>query len=125
MYLARDLNNGELLAAKSMDLRRYLREFESEVSVMSTLSHEGLIGYRGSEVLDSVGVIYMDYMPCPTLFDHISRSGPLPEKDSLQIFRNLVEALDAMHKRGVAHKDLKPENCLFKNQYWFDFCSVY
>jgi serine/threonine protein kinase len=110
VYLARDLKTGDLVAAKSMDLRRYLREFESEVSVMSTLSHEGLIGYRGSEVLDSVGLIYMDYMPFPTLFDHISRSGSLPERDSLNIFCNLVEALHAMHKQGVAHKDLKPEN---------------
>jgi len=110
VYLARDQKTGELLAAKSMDLRRYLREFETEVSVMSTITHEGLIGYRGSEVVDSVGFIYMDYMPFPTLFDHISRSGPLPEKDSLRIFHNLVEALAALHKKGVAHKDLKPEN---------------
>jgi len=110
VYLARDNKTGELVAAKSMDLRRYLREFESEVTVLSCSSHEGVIGYRGSEVIDSVGLIYMDYVPHPTLAEYLNQKGPLPESEALSIFKSLVEALDALHKQGVAHKDLKPEN---------------
>jgi len=110
VFLAKDLKTGSLLAAKSICLKRYYREFEAEVSVMSCLTHEGLIGYRGSEVMDSVGIIYMDYVTNPTLFEFINRSGNLPEKDSLKIFTYLVEALEVMHRSGVAHKDLKPEN---------------
>jgi len=110
VYLARDCKTGELVAAKSMDLRRFLKEFESEVSVLSCLSHSGLIGYRGSEVMDSVGLIYMDYVPHPTLLEHMNRYGALAEKEAFNIFRSLVDAIDSVHKQGVAHKDLKPEN---------------
>jgi len=110
VYLAQDSKNGEFIAAKAMDLRRYNREFEAEASIMSCFDHVGLIGYRGSEILDGVGYLYMDYVSSPTLFDYVGRSGRLTEGESLKIFWNLVDAISSLHARGVAHKDLKPEN---------------
>lgn len=111
VYLAQDTKTGDFVAAKSMDLRRFTREFESEVSIMmSRNNHHGLIGYRGSEILDGVGFIYMDYISSPTLFDYVGSSGKLSEAESLKIFWNLIEAVDSLHQQGVAHKDLKPEN---------------
>jgi len=110
VYLARALSTNELIAAKAIDLRLHSREFETEVGIMSTLSHDGLIKYRGSEVMGGVGFIYMDFVSHPTLFDYINRSGGLSEKDSLNIFSHLVDVVELMHRQGVAHKDLKPEN---------------
>jgi serine/threonine protein kinase len=110
VYLARDPKTNELLAAKAIDLRLHNREFESEVAVLSTISNGNLIKYRGSEVMGSVGFIFMDYVSHPTLSDYLKQSGGLPEKDSLRMFSHLVEALESLHGQGVAHKDLKPEN---------------
>jgi len=110
VYLARDPKTNELLAAKGIDLRLHSREFESEVAVLSTVSNGNLIKYRGSEVLGSVGFIFMDYVSHPTLSDYLNQVGGLPEQDSLKIFSSLVEALESLHNQGIAHKDLKPEN---------------
>jgi len=110
VYLARDPKTNELLAAKAIDLRLHNREFEAEVAVLSTISNGNLIKYRGSEVLGSIGFIFMDYVSSPTLSDYLNQSGGLPEQDSLKIFSSLVEALQSLHNQGIAHKDLKPEN---------------
>lgn len=41
------------------------------------------------------------------LFDHIVERGFYSEKDASVIVRQLCEAVDFMHKHGVAHRDLK------------------
>ena len=38
--------------------------------------------------------------------------GPLPVADALSVAIKLVEALEALHRRGVIHKDLNPANIL-------------
>jgi len=110
VYLARDPKTNELLAAKAIDLRMHNREYEAEVAVLSTVSNGNIIKYRGSEVMGSVGFIFMDFVSHPTLADYLKQAGALPEKESLKIFSHLVEALNSLHNQGVAHKDLKPEN---------------
>jgi Tol biopolymer transport system component len=36
--------------------------------------------------------------------------GPLPMKEALSIARQIVEALEAAHEKGITHRDLKPAN---------------
>ncbi|KAH9512972.1 hypothetical protein Btru_037196 [Bulinus truncatus] len=47
------------------------------------------------------------------LFDRIVEKGSYTEKDASLLIRQVLEAVDYMHDRGVVHRDLKPENLLF------------
>ena len=40
---------------------------------------------------------------------------PLPPDEALQIFRELMFALGDIHEQGVLHRDLKPQNLMFRN----------
>ena len=44
-----------------------------------------------------------------TLADRLKR-GPVPVDEALQIAKQILEALEAAHERGVCHRDLKPAN---------------
>ena len=47
------------------------------------------------------------------LFDHVANNGgPLPEAEAMEIFQQLVSVVAWLHRRGVAHRDLKLDNCL-------------
>jgi len=46
------------------------------------------------------------------LFDQIIARGTYSERDAANIIRQVLEAVDFMHKNGIAHRDLKPENIL-------------
>ncbi|XP_050414133.1 calcium/calmodulin-dependent protein kinase type 1 isoform X2 [Patella vulgata] len=47
------------------------------------------------------------------LFDRIVEKGSYTEKDASLLIKQVLEAVDFMHERGVVHRDLKPENLLY------------
>ena len=51
----------------------------------------------------------MELVDGPTLADRI-KQGAIPLDEALPIARQIVDALEAAHEKGVVHRDLKPGN---------------
>ncbi|KAH7329269.1 Calcium/calmodulin dependent protein kinase [Stachybotrys elegans] len=50
------------------------------------------------------------------LFDRICEQGRFTEKDASQTIKQVLSAVDFLHKNNVVHRDLKPENLLYVTQ---------
>ncbi|MGI5187344.1 protein kinase domain-containing protein [Promicromonospora sp. CA-289599] len=53
-----------------------------------------------------------EYVPGPTLAQAIAELGSLPEAAVRELVAGLAEALDAIHREGLVHRDVKPTNVL-------------
>jgi len=113
VHLGREIQSGKQVAVKVMDLRKYEREFESEIRVLALLDDiSGVVRLHHSQVIRDTGYIYMDYVPHPNLFNYVRRHRALPQEKALKIFANLLAAVEGIHVEGIAHRDLKPDNIM-------------
>jgi len=113
IHVGRDMQTGEQVAVKVMDLRRYDREFDSEVRTLALLDDvPGIVKYRHSNVIRDNGYIYLDYIPHPNLYNFVRRNKRLSEEKALTVFWNVLSTLEGIHAQGIAHCDLKPDNIM-------------
>jgi len=113
VYRATDTRLGRDVAIKVLtgefarDPERLAR-FEREARVLASLNHPNIAAIygfeRGFEQADSVPFLVLEYVPGETI------RGPLAIEDVLAIARQIADALEAAHEKGVVHRDLKPAN---------------
>ena len=94
-----------------------LARFEKEIKATAQLQHPGLVSiYEMCECkLDGIKLNFfsMNYLSGGELKDKIIEG--LNEKEALDIFLQLAEALGHAHDNNLIHRDIKPQNVLFNN----------
>ncbi|XP_065171466.1 testis-specific serine/threonine-protein kinase 3-like isoform X2 [Atheta coriaria] len=91
----------------------YLKKFlPREIEVVKGLKHPNLI--RFLQAIETTHRVYivMEYADNGSLLDIIRKESYIPEGRARRWFRQLVEAIEYCHDRGVVHRDIKCENLL-------------
>ena len=91
-----------------------LARFEREAKVLASLNHPNIGSIYGLEEAEGVRALVLELIEGPTLADRIAQ-GPIPLDEALPIAKQIAEALEAAHERGVIHRDLKPANIKVKD----------
>ncbi len=109
VYRARDPRLAREVAIKVLppefvrDPERLAR-FEREARVLASLNHPNIAAIYGFEQSEGVPFLVLEFVPGETV------EGPLPVPEALAMARQIAEALEAAHEKGVIHRDLKPAN---------------
>src|SRR6201984_2494016 len=114
VYQATDAKLGRSVAIKflpaafSHDTERVAR-FQREARVLASLNHPNIAAIHGVEEIDTRHFLVMELVPGETLADRVKR-GAIPIEEVLPIAKQIAEALEEAHEKGVVHRDLKPAN---------------
>lgn len=95
------------------DMARARQRIEREAEVLTRLHHPNVVALL--EVLeegDEVTLV-MPYLTGGTLADRVTRHGPAPADEVVQLAEALSSALAAAHRAGIVHRDIKPANVIF------------
>ncbi|KAK3401115.1 kinase-like domain-containing protein [Sordaria brevicollis] len=118
VYLATDVETGQQLACKVHNLDRrprshqILRRIKQEAILLSYLDHPNILSIKAAFESEHSVYIFTELATGGDLFSLLSREGTLPEIEIRWIIRQVLNAVDYIHKKGVAHRDIKPENVL-------------
>ena len=119
VYLARDTKLDRDVAIKCLpeelsgDDDR-LQRFEREAKLLASLNHPNIASIYGLEEVDGKRYLILEYIEGDTLEERLRR-GALPLDEALPIAKQIAEAIEAAHEKGVIHRDLKPANVKFTN----------
>lgn len=96
-------------AATAAAAERFLREGR----LLARLDHPHVVAVHQAGQADGLFYLVMDRLEGERLSDRL-RSGPLLIPDVLRLALELLDAVSAIHRAGVVHRDIKPDNVLFK-----------
>ena len=114
VYRAHDTRLGRDVALKLLppgftaDAERLAR-FTREARLLASLNHLNIGTIHGFEEAEGMRALVLELVEGDTLADRVAR-GPLPIPETLAIARQIADALEAAHDKGVVHRDLKPAN---------------
>src|SRR6266850_209217 len=114
VYRARDTKLKRDVAIKilpdefALDPDRVIR-FQREAEVLASLNHPNIAAIYDIEEASGSRYLVLELVEGDTLADRLGR-GPIPVEEALRIAKNICEALEAAHEKGVVHRDLKPAN---------------
>ena len=123
-YLAREVDGdgkptGPELAIKVLYAHRdtgpYLRRLANEAQILRELDNPYIVEYQGFvQRRGKPPYLITTFESGGTLWDHIRKMGPLSADVAAGVLRQILGALVQAHKRGVIHRDLKPQNVLLR-----------
>ncbi len=116
VYRARDTRLDRDVAVKVLPAHltrspEFKQRFEREARSISQLTHPNICTLHDIGQHDGTDFLVMELLEGETLAQRLTK-GPLPLDQVLRHGVEIASALDAAHRKGVVHRDLKPGNVM-------------
>jgi Tol biopolymer transport system component/tRNA A-37 threonylcarbamoyl transferase component Bud32 len=86
-----------------------LDRLRREAQLLAALNNPHIAHIHGLEDESGAPALVLELVEGSTLAERIT-DGPLPFSESIEIARQIADALEAAHEKGIIHRDLKPAN---------------
>ncbi|GEM_PF-474167 len=106
----------KILPADLMLKPEFTARFEREARTLQSLDHPNIVKVWDVGIANNISFIAMEYIDGDELGDLIRRDGALDPLSAAQIVRDVADALDYAHARGLVHRDIKPSNIMIRRQ---------
>lgn len=116
VYLATDTRLDRQVAIKALPAQLAadpdrLARFQREAKVLASLNHPGIGAIYGLEEANGHQYLILEFVAGQTLAERLA-AGPLPLDEALAVARQIAEALEFAHEKGIVHRDVKPGNVM-------------
>lgn len=117
VYKAKDILLNRLVTIKILREQfardeKFVSRFRNEAQAVARLSHPNIVSIYDVAFAEGVHYLIMEYVEGGSLKEYIDQHGPLPVDETLDIFHQLLNALQHAHENNVIHRDIKPHNIL-------------
>ena len=115
VYRARDRRLGRDVALKLLRHRDDAAA-ESEVvregHLLARVRHPNVVTVYGAERIDGRTGLWMELLQGETLEAELRRRGPFPADELVKVATDLCNAVEAVHRAGLLHRDIKAQNVI-------------
>jgi eukaryotic-like serine/threonine-protein kinase len=117
VYRGRNRLTGDVVAVKVVPQHLLsnpvvLKRFELEYNVARQINHPNIVKALDFGQDATTHFLVMEFVEGESLGQKIERDGKMDETESIRIIAQVAEALHKAHKKGLIHRDVKPDNVL-------------
>lgn len=124
VYLAESPGIGKTVALKVFDLAhqaRYERALETYRALEQVRQESGSLshlaeGIAAGPLPEGGGFLAMAYQASGSLADRVREAGALAPSSAVELTRQVLSGLSALHEAGLCHRDVKPHNVLLDTE---------
>jgi len=121
VYKAYDRKIREVVALKLLKPEiasdvEVVERFRNEIKLARQVAHRHVCRMYDLDEEWLIIFISMEYVPGEDLKSFIRRSGHLNESKAVALARQIAEGLAEAHRKGVVHRDLKPQNIMIDRE---------
>ncbi|MFF2622319.1 Stk1 family PASTA domain-containing Ser/Thr kinase [Oerskovia jenensis] len=98
--------------AEGTDGEEFVARFRREARAAARLAHPGVVAVFDQGVDGETSYLTMEYVPGTNLRHVLQDEGTLGVGRTLDLLEEILDALAAAHRKGLVHRDVKPENVL-------------
>ena len=118
VYLASREDDDEPLVVKILRQeivlnKKALERFMEEYAMVERIQSRHVARIFGHGTSDNNVYLVMEFFEGGDLSKRLAGQ-PMPPRDALKFFRELMFALGDIHEKGILHRDLKPQNLMFR-----------
>ncbi len=121
VYLGQHLRLDLEVAVKCMQVQlddnpeQWIHRFQREARLAASVNHQNLVRVYDVLNLDRLHYMVMEYIEGENARERIARKGGLALSEALTIAYRAGLGLQAAHKDGIIHRDIKPDNILISS----------
>ena len=93
-----------------------LERFRREAQAVAVVEHANVVRIYTHGEVEGYPYLVFEFVPGGSLQDRLRKQGPIPWREALELAAGVARGLDAVHRAGLVHRDLKPGNVLLDAQ---------
>ncbi len=106
----------KVLRPEYRDDAEFIKRFKIEAQSAGSLSHPNIVSIYDVGNEDDIEYIVMEYVEGITLKQYVNTKGVLQWKEAVDYASQICSGLEHAHKKGIVHKDIKPENIIITKE---------
>ncbi|MBQ3118528.1 MAG: Stk1 family PASTA domain-containing Ser/Thr kinase [Clostridia bacterium] len=106
----------KVLRPEYRDDAEFIKRFKIEAQSAASLSHPNIVSIYDVGNEGDMEYIVMEHVEGITLKQYLGAKGTLPWKEAVDSAAQICSGLEHAHKKGIIHKDIKPENIMITKE---------